>query len=99
MKTEPIKPTEPTLTIKEGEIEDAINYINYMLSSKQFHFQHFRRDNHRAIILSPYGAYVNVMDEVVERFKNVGWDCFWDLANDARGPHYCFYVHEKHFTK
>ena len=99
MKIEPIKPNEPTLTIQEEEIEKAIKYINSMLSRKEFHNQHFPKENHRAIILSPFGAYINVMNEVVERFKSVGWDCFWGSAYDARGPHYCFYIHEKHFTK
>jgi len=43
--------------------------------------------------------YIKVMDMVVEIFTDAGWDCKWAQHSDSRGPHDCFYVHNKHWRK
>ncbi len=81
----------------EYDLNKAIEYINSKLILRDWHYQIIKVKGYNAIILSPYGEYIKVMDRVVEKFKSEGWDCKWSSAYDARGPHYCFYVSESHF--
>jgi hypothetical protein len=91
-----IKPNSINLN-DDLDLNKAIEYINKKLLTRDFHNQIHPIENYHAIILSPYGEYINVMNRVVEKFVEAGWDAYWNRAYDARGPHYCFYVNEKHF--
>jgi hypothetical protein len=92
-KTEPIEPRF------ESVIDEAIRYINLMLTKKEFTDRLMKSDDDDwlAIILSPYGRFPPIMDEVVERFKLKGFECSWNSEYDARGPWHSFLVHKKHF--
>lgn len=96
---EPIKPDSEAIANSDNELNLAIDYINNNLINRNWHKQYFPVEGYKAIILSPYGEYIDVMDRVVDKFKEAGWDCLWGMATDVRGPHYCFYVNELHFTK
>jgi hypothetical protein len=96
-ETKPISPKDEAIIDKDYELNVAIDYINTKIKNKEWHDQIFPVEGYEAIILSPYGKYINVMDRVVEKFKAEGWDCKWSSAYDARGPHYCFYVSAGHF--
>ena len=93
----PIRPSDLTLTDNEVMVNLAVDYINDKLIKRQWHEQISKVNGYRAISLSPYGVYIEVMDLVVEMFQDSGWDCKWAEAYDARGYHNCFYVSEKHF--
>jgi hypothetical protein len=97
-----IRPITPSDIQSTGSLyEQAVKLINEALTNKRWHdmyTEHQRiRDNYYAIILYPAGELNPVMDLVVEDYKDAGWDCFWQRAYDARGPHHCFYVSKKHF--
>ena len=94
-----VKPITPNAIKSDSDLDlnSSIDYLNTKLLTKDFHDQINKIENYHAIILSPYGEYIDKMDRVVEKFKANGWDCYWKSAYDVRGPHYCFYVHEKHY--
>ena len=100
---EPIKPEEitPGTTFKGPLYREAVSFINEAISTRNWHAMWIDKENilnnYNAIIESPCGAYRSVMPMVVESFKEAGWDCMYQSAYDARGPHACFYVHKKHF--
>jgi hypothetical protein len=97
MKSKPISLNNEAITNKDYDLNLAIDYINNKIKNKEWHNQIVPVKNYIAIILSPFGKYINVMDRVVEKFKSEGWDCKWGSAYDARGPHYCFYINACHF--
>jgi len=82
---------------KQEQINDALNFINEKINKSLWHQQILEVQNYHAILLTPYGAYLDVMNEVVEIYKSENYDCFFKSAYDARGPHYCFYINKKHF--
>ena len=93
---DPIKPT-----IKGPLYDEAVRFVNEAIANRNFHRMITQKEeviaNYNAILQSPYEKYNSVMPLVVENFKVAGWDCFFDSAYDARGPHHCFYVNKKHF--
>lgn len=91
-KIKPISPKHDAIIDKDYELNLAIDYINTKIINREWHLQFFPVEGYEAIVLSPYGKYINVIDRVVEKFKAEGWDCKWASAYDARGPHYCFYL-------
>lgn len=95
-KSKPISPTD-TEREPEYDLNKAIEYINSKLILRDWHDQIIKVKGYNAIILSPCGEYIKVMDRVMEKFKSEGWDCKWGSAYDGRGPHRCFYVSERHF--
>ena len=84
--------------IQLDDLSVAIKYINENIRKRNWHDQINKVPDYHAIILTPYGQYINLMDNVVEKFKAEGWNCYWGPAKDARGPHYCFYVSIHHFN-
>lgn len=97
--TKPISPNNTKIIFSEYELDEAIQFINHRISQKKWHDEFFVKDkSYHAIILTPAGKFCDVMDKVVEIFKQDGWDCNWGQAYDARGPHHCFYVNKNHFN-
>lgn len=90
----PIKPA--TVLNKRGKAyNEAVNLINECIQYNKWHLQYFPKEGYRAVLL--HLDMPEVMDIVVDDFREAGWDCKWSSAYDARGPHNCFYVSEKHF--
>lgn len=101
---QPISPLEiPPDPIPGPLYDEAIRFINEAITSHRWHKMFSEkeeiRDNYNAVILSPYDHYTTVMPMVVEKFKKLGWDCFFNYNSDGRGPHHCFYVNKSHFKK
>lgn len=98
----PISIDEINKPIRGPLYDEALRFINEAISCKNWHKMYLQKqeiqDNYNAILQKPYGKYNSVMPLVVEDFKAAGWDCFFESAYDARGPHHCFYVHKKHFA-
>lgn len=93
----PITPNHESIKNKDWDLSLAIDYINTKIINKDWHCQAIPIHGYNAIILAPVGKYLNVMDAVVEKFKEAGWDCKWGRAYDPKGLHYCFYVSKSHF--
>lgn len=102
-----IKPITPDQKdIKDAIIEspiydEAVRFINGNIVLRNWHKMWTQREelreNYYAIIQTPVDKYTAVMPMVVDAFKQNGWDCLFESAYDARGPHHCFYVAKKHF--
>ena len=101
--TKQIAPSEIHAPIKGHLYDEAISFINEVITNRKWHEMISEKqeiqNNYNAIILSPAGKYTSVMNLVEENFKTNGWDCFHSYAYDGRGPHHCFYVNKKHFSK
>lgn len=95
-RTKPISPQDMEQE-PEFELNQAIGYLNSKIILRDWHEQSPVVEGYHAIIFAPYGAYSNVRDMLVEKFRAEGWDCKWGHAGDARGPHDCFYVSKRHF--
>src|SRR3990167_9084699 len=92
-KSGQISPNHEPMIDDDYELNAAIDYVKRKIKDREWHDQIFPVEGYNAIILSPYGDYIKVMDKVVDKFKEEeGWDCKWSSAYDSRGPHYCFYL-------
>lgn len=100
--TKPITPQEINRKTKGVLYDEAVSFINEAITNGIWHTMLCEseeiRENYFAILESPYLKYYKVMPLVVEAFKAEGWDCFFQGAYDARGPHNCFYINKKHFV-
>lgn len=102
--TEPISPDQKDSSdsiVDSPLYDEAVRFINGNITLRNWHQMITQRDelrnNYHAILQSPVNYYNSVMPLVVDAFKAKGWDCLFESAYDARGPHHCFYVHKKHF--
>lgn len=94
--TKPIDLKDNAEFFSEYLIDEAVQFLNQKISGRVWH-DNFTdkeeiREKYHAIHLVPYGHFNDVMDKVIEMFKETGWDCMWKSCYDARGPHHCFYV-------
>lgn len=93
----PISPEEITKKPILPLLDQAIVYINNAIKSENWHRQIVEVDGYHAIIMPIAENFRPIRGDVVKLFTDAGWDCKWQDAYDARGPHNCFYVHKKHF--
>jgi len=98
MKTEPISPGDKTIHYSESLIEECVQFLNMEISQNRFDKYSVSNPDYNAVVLKPAGHFNPVLKIVVDLFIDKGWDCFSSYAYDPRGPHYCFYVHKKHFS-
>ena len=88
----PIAIGSTEIMISDYLIDEAVQFLNQQISTKNWHNTFKPESDYLAILLTPYNHFTIVMDKVVEMFKAEGWDCKWGNAYDGRGPHQCFYV-------
>lgn len=95
----PITPSDCNDEVKlKYQTEEAVEYFNARLLRQEWHRQVNAIDGYHAIAIAPCWRWEKeILDNVVKVFNEAGWDCKWSNAYDARGPHQCFYVSEKHF--
>lgn len=98
---EPITPLQKDIPYVGEAYNKMVEFINESIYLNRWHDQHFPLKDDggdwNAILLN-YDVNKRLMDDIVEVFTLAGWDCKWQPARDARGPHKCFYINKSHFN-
>lgn len=100
---EPISPNDISKLIIGPALETLISRINEAITLRNWHESSVAdenlRNNYFKILISLEVQNDKLKNALIHVYKKMGWDCDIAQCHSGHGPHYCFFVHKKHFVK